>query len=204
MKITKLLTSAALALAAVGSAAAATYNFQPNPVDLNDLDHYYAYTWGINNPVPAGQTIVGASISISNIRNWRNESNALFIHLLDSASTGVTQIWDSGGSSTISDYFSGQGILLTTFVDSTFVNQQFTYNFTNSQLATLIAYISNGSNVAFGFDPDCHYFNDGVTFTITTTTTPPGASGVPDSGSTLILLGLGFLGLAGLKRRMAA
>jgi hypothetical protein len=39
---------------------------------------------------------------------------------------------------------------------------------------------------------------------LTFTVTPPPTTTVPDAGSTLILLGLGLLGLAGVKRRMAA
>lgn len=40
--------------------------------------------------------------------------------------------------------------------------------------------------------------------TVTFTTPPPPTQGVPDHGSTVAFLGLALLGLAGLKRRMAA
>ncbi len=207
MKIANLLKFSALGLVAVGSVTAATFNLSPTPADLYDLDHYYAYTWGISSTqftVPSGQVITGASLSFSNIRNWKNETNALFIHLLDSAPAGVTSTWEGNtGASNISDYFTGQGILLTTFVDSTFVSQNYTYTFTPSALTSLINYYNNGQNFALGFDPDCHYYNDGIKLTITTGA-PPSTTGVPDSGSSLILLGLGLLGLAGLKRRMVA
>jgi len=33
----------------------------------------------------------------------------------------------------------------------------------------LSAYFLNGSDIAFGFDPDCHFWNDGIAFSFTTT-----------------------------------
>lgn len=62
-------------------------------------------------------------------------------------------------------------------------------------LNILDAYLRNGNDFAFGIDPDCHYYNDQVTFTITTDTLP-----VPEP-STFALLGIAIAGLAILKRR---
>ncbi|HWA25183.1 MAG TPA: VPDSG-CTERM sorting domain-containing protein [Lacunisphaera sp.] len=58
---------------------------------------------------------------------------------------------------------------------------------------------SNGSpNIGFGFAAECHYYMDGVTFTLTTgnASTPPG---VPDTGSTLVLLGVGVVAFIGSR-----
>jgi len=73
----------------------------------------------------------------------------------------------------------------------------FTYAFTASQLSTLSAYFLNGNDVAFGFDPDCHYWNNGITFGITTAnnTTP-----TPEPATTT-LLGTGLAGLYYRRRR---
>jgi len=39
----------------------------------------------------------------------------------------------------------------------------------------LSAYFPERSDIAFGFDPDCHFWNDGIAFSFTTTpNTVPG------------------------------
>ena len=54
-----------------------------------------AYTWRINNVNLRGQTITGARLTISNIRNWDRSRNILFIHLLDNArNAGVASFVD--------------------------------------------------------------------------------------------------------------
>ena len=50
-----------------------------------------------------------------------------------------------------------------------------------------------GNDVGLGFGPDCHFYDSGVTLSITT-------GSVPDNGSTLLVLGCGLLALAGFRR----
>jgi hypothetical protein len=57
-----------------------------------------------------------------------------------------------------------------------------TYTFTPAQLAALRSDIANGNNFALGFDPDCHFFNNGVQLTLDTRT--------PDTGNTLTMFGI--------------
>jgi len=72
------------------------------------------------------------------------------------------------------------------------------YTFTADQLRALNTYVANGRDVALGFDPDCHYFNDGLEFTITTAAVPEPSSLVVASTGVLILVGYAW------RRRHAA
>jgi hypothetical protein len=97
---------------------------------------------------------------------------------------------------------------LTTYADpdGPVTVDQFSFLFTQPQLVTLTSYITNGhtggsgyADFGLGFDPDCHYSNDGVTFTITT-----GQASVPDGGATLLLVLGGLAALVPLRSRLFA
>ncbi|MHC4443118.1 MAG: hypothetical protein ACYTF1_00710 [Planctomycetota bacterium] len=145
------------------------YTFQPTPVDLYDLDHWKYYTWGIDWTIPPGEFIQTASLFIDNINDWKVETgDIMYIHLLDNPALGVTEFTDNQGGG---NNFAGQGIPLTTYTDDDGEPnppEDWTYNLNASQINTLTNYINNDGRFGLGMDPDCHYFNDGITLTIST------------------------------------
>ncbi len=176
---------------------ATTYTFEPADNDLWDLDHGYKYEWGIGWQLPEDQEIVSASLVFNDIRNWNSEDNDLWVHLLDLGEDklGAQQLSDPVSGQI--DAFDGQGELLHQWHNLPADSQDITYTFSTDELVALMEYSADGY-FGFGFDPDCHFYNNGISLIIDTKIIDP-VSSVPES-TTLLLLGSGMLGLIGFRK----
>ncbi len=191
-KILILSTVFALLFAMGGVAGATTYSytFQPSPADLYGLDHYKYYTWGVDWSVPDGERVIGASLFFDNIRNYNSSPNDLWVTALDTAASGVAVGRDNQGGG---DYFAGQGTSLLHWQNLSHVPSDLSYTFSSTEVGGLKGYLTDG-NFGLGFDPDCHFYNDGITLTIQTEAVPiPGAAW---------LMMAGVAGLIGLRKRI--
>ena len=163
--------------------------------DMEDLDHDYYYSWGIDWSLPSGNTIQEAVLTISNIRDWTVEQNLLHIHLLPTAPSGVQRVWDGQGMSDAFDPNNqGNPPLIGRYSDpdGPATRETLVYRFSDLGLLDDLAQFLADGNFGIGFDPDCHFYNNGVTFQIT----------VPDGGMTMMLLGSALIGLEGLRRKL--
>jgi hypothetical protein len=192
-------------LATGANAATSTMSWQPTPTDLNDLDHHDVYTWRIDPINLSNVSITSATLTFTNIANWDSNTNMLFVWLLDTASgSGVSTTHDVTSSQApvidISDFFTNaslsplvaSGTAKIKLFEHSFntTPTTWTYTFNATQLTSLQNYINSGHDIAFGFDPDCHFFNDGITFTMTLTPVPEMASAIP--ALCLVLLATAF------------
>ena len=190
-----------------GMSMATTYTFTPSDSDLADLPHGNYFKWGIKWTLPANEVITAAKITYHNIWDWRIEEDHLFTHLLNqvngtngwstvtmsgySYARKTTTNTDSDGSG---DSFNGQGLLLGNWNDPKGgSNGQYAIDLFYTIPSTNFNWLSDG-NFGFGIDPNCHYYNTGVDVEITTSRVPEPAS--------MLLLGLGLVGLAGLRRKI--
>lgn len=175
-------------LAGAGTAMAGSYSFVPSPKDLNDLDHQFGYKWGIQTPWGDNEKVISASLSFDDIRNWKVEPNKLYVNLLDDAKLGVKQYRDNEASG---DLFAGDGIDLVNYQNLPTTAKDMQYDFTSMQLAALGSYASDG-RFGLSFDPDCHYYNNGVRLTVKTAAVPLPAGA---------LLAMPVMGLAGMATK---
>lgn len=200
-----------------GTGSAAVYSFSAvdgsGAPDLRDLDHYYGYLWTFKWNLPADEKIVGATLTFKNIYDWTVEEDILSIFLLDniSSTSGWTNIYSNATMATYQKYdaqslvpvvWPAAGKTLVGTWEDPYGDSAHKINLVFDlgalgKLDTLQLYATDGwginGNFGFGIDPDCHYYNDGIEFKVTT-------AKVPEPG-TLALLGIGLIGLVGVGHR---
>ncbi len=156
-----------------------------------------------------------------NIRNWDGEVYDLWVHLLDKEpGEGDEDVWGglwglhdkNSGDKTQADEFADKGgthLVTHSYSDhpetipvgkrdDSSTGKTIIYNFNSAQLADLITFAEDGI-VGLGFDPDCHFWNDGISFSIFTSSS--GVTNAVPEPATMLLFGTGLAGLAGVARR---
>jgi hypothetical protein len=176
------------------------YVFSPSPDNLWQLPHNQYYTWGIDFTPELGEEIIGAVLTYKNIWDWRAETDHLYTYLLDNPRSGVRAFSDRDDGI---DNFAA----LSTPDPKVKVGEwndpvgghprdfDLVYDFEslgllddlNSYVASLPP--SGRVNFGFGIDPDCHYYNCGITFEITTRPTIPAPGAILLGGIGIVLVG---------------
>lgn len=208
MKKTILAVSLFLSFGLSGFAQAAVPPYYTT-TQLTDLAHGSVYTWRIDltdlkdeinlNDV----SITNATITFYDIARTNDTSN-LYVQLLDGTpSSGVTVYgdWDNNGNS-FNDIPTGKQLVDYTNADVPAYYPRLPkleYSFSSTNLSDLKGYILNDGIIGLGFDPDCHFWDSKVTFSITTASSG-NANAVPEP-ATMLLFATGLIGLAGVRMR---
>ena len=200
MRVLKQLFLAVGLLSVISAAQATSVSFNFSPTGLGTIDGSYYYKWGVNpSGLPTDMGITSATLTYNNMKLTtfgNNNPGILWTHLLNTSSgsgtTSYTRVSDSDAGT---DAFSGQGVLLGKELFPTLnVARNNSYNL---DVTTLSTYLADG-HFAIGIDPDCYYTDSSIVLNITYSSLPP--QGVPDFGSTAMLLGIA-LPLLGIFRR---
>jgi len=194
-----------------GLANATTIDAPSSIVSPNTLSGNNAYEWGIN--LGSGVQVATAEVYINATLNHSGNSagtGKLWVDLLNSSNTGIHSPSDSDKTgdywTTLSAYRGANSGNLKSLGSLYFaaVNVTKTLDFVmsatqnSSALADLNAYLTANNGVFdIGFDPDCTFTLNAMSFKYTTA---PKVT-VPDTATTVLLLGAGLLGLEVLRRK---
>jgi hypothetical protein len=149
-----------------GVATANTITVYPVPGDMYNLPHPKYYTWGIDASEING-TITEVTLYIEGITNGDDDPNFLFIHLLDNAPKGVVSGDDNDKE--MKDAFEGKGYVIDIYEDTNGVGRRedLLYSLDSLGLIPVVNDYAKDGIFAFGLDPDCQFYNEGIEVTIT-------------------------------------
>lgn len=171
------------------------------------------YTWGMEHGIDLDAvSITSASITFDGIHRWNDNKYSLFVHLLDNPEGGIQEFFDHSNRT---NALAGKGVGLKHYThNGNGINRNnrsnsdrfadglksIVYDFSAREIDYLADYASDGI-IGLGFDPDCLFWNEGVSFSITTQ--PNSSEPVPEP-ATMLLFGTGLIGLAiGVRKRKA-
>lgn len=196
---------ASLAQATTVSTTTYTVNAPSTIVGTGALNGANAYEWGISGiSLAANQTISGATLQFTGLQlQISGNGNNVWASLLNLNNTGLTTISDGDA---VGDYFNGGissslykslGSSITFNSNLTTPAQTWTIDFANITGALSVLNTDAADGIFdIGIDPDCHFTDTGITFTYTVSTTS-----VPDTATTMLLLGTSMLGLEIFRRK---
>ena len=202
------LVIAGILFGALNLARATQYTYNFSPIGLGTMDGLDYYEWGISWNLPAGQTIVDATLTYSSIYLTTPDANPparLYTTLLNYANKGVTSYYD-GDNNAANPTPNGTTIFLLGTAPFAGVGSGYpslVYDFANisGALSRLNTDIADGQ-FGLGIDPDCYYTDTGITLTITTSDGSQPHNSVPDATSTAALLGAVVAGMAVFRRKL--
>ena len=206
-------------VASLNFAQATTINAPSGLIGTGALNGNYAYLWTVasGNLASSGQTVNSVTVTFNNIVETITGSgnditidvgsfvnmavDKSYVPAVGSYSGNAISDGDATGDAFQANITAGDAVRLGMMsFSSTYVSQNLSVTLTGSELSALQGYMNAG---AWGLeiDPDCHFNVGSISLSYTTTGTN---LGVPDSASTLGLLGFCFAGLFFFRRQLCA
>jgi hypothetical protein len=167
------------------------------------LEHSKYYVWNIDLGNINPDDVVSAKITLNRIYDWSGgvQGDTLFVNLLDDqfgsgiyigkdSSTITADKFDTWANGDVTD-IATLGVSTDIGIGAS-TAKTIVLDFDSAELAALKTYAADGK-IALGFDPDCHFYNCGIDFSI--------GNAVVPAPSAILLAGLGTTLVGWLRRQ---